>query len=203
MRTVAFVGDIHGSIEALDGVLDALRQEAVSHLVFLGDYINKGPSSKAVLERLIPMTRDGSATLLRGNHESELLRAVDSRDLTVFLKMGGAATVRSYVGGDVGSDVTYEFVRALPTEHLDVIRTMPRRFQTSHVVAQHEPLRRSAFWRLGRYVVSAHRPAGTVPVVGSRSAEIDTGCGDEGGRLTALLWPSREYVQVDPAGARI
>lgn len=203
MSTLAFVGDVHGAIEALDGVLDALRAEAVGHLVFLGDYINKGPGSKAVLERLIPMMLDGSVTLLRGNHESELLRAIEGGDLRVFLKMGGAATIRSYVADDVGPDVFREFHRAFPTEHLDAIRKMPRRFQASRVVAQHEPLGRSVFRRFGRFAVTAHRPAGTLPMIRSRSAEIDTGCGDEGGRLTAFVWPSREYVQVDSAGTRI
>jgi serine/threonine protein phosphatase 1 len=203
MKTLAFVGDTHGSIEALDGVLDALRAEGVGHMVFLGDYINKGAGSKAVLERLVPMMLDGSATLLRGNHESELLRAMEGRDLRIFLKMGGAATIRSYLADDVGPDVFHEFRRALPIEHLDAIRKMPRRFQTSRVVAQHEPLGRSAYWTLGRFVVTAHRPAGKVPMVLSHSAEIDTGCGDEGGRLTAFLWPSREYVQVNSAGTRV
>jgi serine/threonine protein phosphatase 1 len=203
MKTLAFIGDTHGSIEALDGALDALRVEGVGHLVFLGDYINKGAGSRAILERLVPMMLDGSATLLRGNHESELLRAMEGGDLRVFLKMGGAATIRSYVVDDVGPDVLSEFRRAMPTEHLDAIRKMPRRFQASRVVAQHEPPSRSAFWTLGRFVVTAHRPAGTLPIIRSRSAEIDTGCGDEGGRLTAFLWPSREYVQVDSVGTRV
>lgn len=203
MRTIAFVGDIHGSIEALDGALDILQGRAVQHIVFLGDYLNKGTSSNTVLTRLIPMARSGSATLLRGNHETALLRAIDDQHLTAFLKMGGAATIRAYVGGDVGPDVFRDFSRAMPAEHLDAIRRMPLRFQTLRVIAQHEPLspRSSLGW--GRFSVTAHRPTGSKPRIDRRSAEIDTGCGDEGGRLTALLWPSREYIQVDSAGARV
>lgn len=203
MKRLAFVGDIHGSIEALDGILDSLQAETLDHLVFLGDYVNKGEASKSVLDRLVPMMIDGSATLLLGNHEAELLRAIDTRNLRVFLKMGGAATVRSYVNGDVGPDVFHDFRRAFPAAHLDAIRQMPRRFRDSRVVAQHEPLGRASSWVLGRFGVTAHRPAGTRPTIRSRSAEIDTGCGDEGGRLTAFLWPSRDYIQVDHAGARI
>ncbi|WP_082802955.1 metallophosphoesterase [Microbacterium sp. CH1] len=203
MRSLAFVGDVHGSIEALEGILDSLREGAVDHLVFLGDYINKGPSSSGVLDRLVPMMLDGSATLLRGNHEAELLRAVDTQDLRVFLKMGGAATIRSYVGDVVGAEVFSEFHRALPAVHLDAIRAMPRRFSAFRIMAQHEPLGAPAHWNLGKFVVTAHRPSGMFPKVRWRSAEIDTGCGDEGGRLTAFLWPSREYIQVDLGGSRV
>ena len=203
MRSLAFVGDVHGSVDALDGILDSLRAEAVGHLVFLGDYVNKGMGSRSVLDRLIPMMLDGSATLLRGNHESELVRAVDTQDLRVFLKMGGAATVRSYADGNVGPDVLHDFLRAVPATHLDAIRQMPRRFHASGIIAQHEPLGAMVHRMLGKFAVTAHRPVGTVPTIRSRSAEIDTGCGDEGGRLTAFLWPSREYVQVDTAGARL
>lgn len=203
MKRFAFVGDIHGSIDALDGILYSLQTETLDHLVFLGDYVNKGDASKSVLNRLVPMMVDGSATLLRGNHEAELLRAVDTQDLRVFLKMGGAATIRSYVDGDVGPDAFRDFRRALPAAHLDAIRQMPRRFRASRVVAQHEPLSRAGSWALRKFGVTAHRPAGILPTIRSRSAEIDTGCGDEGGRLTAFLWPSRDYIQVDLAGARI
>jgi serine/threonine protein phosphatase 1 len=203
MKTIAFVGDVHGSIDALDGALDILHERAVEHVVFLGDYLNKGTESNAVLARLVPMVQRGSVTLLRGNHETELLRAIDDQNLTSFLKMGGAATIRAYVGGDVGPNVLRDFSRAIPREHLDAIRAMPFQFQTIRVIAQHEPLGATSRWRWGRYSVTAHRPTGPKPRIGRRSAEIDTGCGDIGGRLTALLWPSREYLQVDLTGARV
>lgn len=200
MRTIAFVGDVHGSIDALEGILEAIRSRRPGHVVFLGDYINKGPASDAVLTRLIAMSRDGLATLLRGNHETALLRAIEDQNLTTFLKMGGAATIRAYVGGDVGPDVLREFTAAMPREHIDAIRRMPGRFQTMRVIAQHEPRRARSVLRLGRFSVTAHRPIGALPRVGLRSAAIDTGCGDGDGRLTAFFWPSREYVQVGPGG---
>lgn len=202
MKTIAFVGDIHGSIDALNTTLEILQDRAVGHTVFLGDYINKGPASDTVLTRLVPMMQDGSATVIQGNHEAALLRAIDDQDLTGFLKMGGAATIRAYVGGDTGPNVLQELNRAIPKEHLDAIRAMPRRFQTGRIIAQHEPLRNRKYLRVGRFLVTAHRPVGLYPRVGRRSAEIDTGCGD-GGPLTTFLWPSRKYIQVSSDGKRV
>lgn len=203
MTTIAFVGDVHGSIDALDSVLAALQQRSVGHTVFLGDYVNKGPASAAVLERLIPLARNGSTTLLRGNHETALLQAIDTQDLTAFLKMGGAATIRAYVEGDVGPDVIGDFRRAFPMAHLEAIRRMPARFRDARIIAQHEPLHPMSLLRVKRFAIAAHRPVGLLPRIGLHSADIDTGCSDEGGRLTAFLWPSRDYIQVDTDGTQI
>lgn len=200
MRTLAFVGDIHGSLDALEAILGVLRARGAGHTVFLGDYINKGEASDAVLARLIPLAREGKVTLLRGNHETALLDAIDSKDLRSFLKMGGAATIRAYLGGDTGPDVMSALARAVPREHVEAIRSMPRRFRTARIIAQHEPIDTRGLLRIGRFAITAHRPTGVLPRVGARSAEIDTGCSDDDGRLTAFLWPSRDYVQVDSRG---
>ena len=203
MKTTAFVGDIHGTLPALDGMLQVLRNYDVGSFVFLGDYINKGKDSKAVLSRLISLAKSGSVTLLRGNHETALLKAIDHRDLSGLIKMGGAPTIRAYLGGDAGPDVAREFIGAVPREHVEAIRSMPDQFRTTRVLAQHEPIKaRQNFFRR-RFVVTAHRPVGALPRVGARRAEIDTGCGDTDGRLTAFLWPARRIVQVDSTGQQL
>lgn len=199
MKEIAFVGDIHGSIDALNGILEILQERHVDHIVFLGDYINKGLASNAVLSRLISLGQRNSVTLLRGNHETALLDAIESRNLTGFLKLGGAATIRSYIGGDSGPDVLREFRNAIPNEHLDTLRAMPTQFLTTQVIAQHQPSNSRQLFRTGKFSVTAHRPVGPRPVIRRKSAEIDTGCGD-GGLLTSFLWPSREYVQVNSFG---
>lgn len=93
----AFVGDIHGNLPALNGIRRALADRGVAHAVFLGDYIDKGPYSADVLRQLISLADEGRATLLAGNHERVLLQALDSGNLAPFLKIGGAATILSYV----------------------------------------------------------------------------------------------------------
>lgn len=192
---LAFVGDVHGNIRALNALWEVLDRHRI-HVVFLGDYINKGAYSAEVLRKLISLERAGRATLLVGNHETALLDALDRRDLSGFLKMGGAATIRSYVGGQVGPDVLEEFMASLPPEHLEALRGMPLVFEIEEVVAQHAPPRSP----MPKFCVSAHSPVGDLPRIGRRSALLDTGCGSDSGRLTALLWPQLNYIQVDGDG---
>lgn len=166
-------------------------------MVFLGDYINKGLQSASVLSALMGYSRGGDASLLAGNHESSLLDAMDNADLSSFLKMGGAMTIRSYVGDRVGPDVLADFRAAFPPEHLELLRCMPRVYETSEILAQHDPPKRPS----AKFQISAHAPVGKTPRIGQRSAQIDTGCGEQWGRLTAFLWPSQTYLQVDSTGS--
>lgn len=198
-QEVAFVGDIHGSLASLRGLNDTLAARNVRHTVFLGDYINKGEESAEVIQELLEYRQAGRATLLRGNHEAALLDALETGDLAPFLKMGGAMTIRSYVGTRVGPDVLSEFRERLPTEHLDGIRHMRDTYESADVIAQHGPQGAST----KKFRITAHRPVGELPRIGRHSAQLDTGGGAGAGRLTALLWPSRDYVQVDMSGAMV
>lgn len=176
---------------------EVLGNRGRPHAVFLGDYINKGPQSAAVMNALLSFAHAGHATLLAGNHEAALLEALATSDLTAFLKMGGAMTIRSYVGGAVGPDALGDFRAAFPAEHLDAIRRMPNTYETDDLIAQHDP--RSA--ATSKFRISGHVTVGAEPRIESSAAHLDTGCGTESGRLTALLWPSLEYVQVSVDGA--
>lgn len=194
---IAFVGDIHGNLSALRGLCGVLAARGGPHAVFLGDYINKGAQSAEVMEELLAYSGSGRATLLKGNHEAALLDALDTGDLTAFLKMGGAMTIRSYVGAKVGADVLSDFRARFPREHLDGIRRMPESYESNDFIAQHIAPSAST----SKFRVSAHVAVGNLPRIGPNSAELDTGCGSDDGRLTALLWPSLAYVQVDARGA--
>ena len=194
------MGDIHGELSALNGLWEELRRAEVGHTVFLGDYINKGPDSAAVMTRLLSLSNSGLATLLAGNHEKALLEAVDSGTLTAFLKMGGATTIRSYVGQAVGPRVLQDFLPHVPPEHLSALRRMPIVFQRPGVLAQHVPATVDA----SAFRVTAHIQVGTRPRLTHETAEIHTGCGsDPEGLLTGLLWPSLDYIQVDMRGDRV
>lgn len=198
-RNLAFVGDIHGNLEALRGVWDVCARLEVDHVVFLGDYINKGEHSAQVLRELISYEACGLATLLAGNHEVALLAALDSEDLSGFLKLGGAMTIRSYIGTRAAPDVFGQFKRAFPTEHLAALRRMATTYEAQDVVAQHVP----TIDNPTGFRISAHSPVGELPRIDSKSAQLDTGCGAGEGRLTAFLWPSRDFVQVDSQGSMI
>jgi serine/threonine protein phosphatase 1 len=73
MRLIG-IGDIHGHRDKLDDLLEQVQPAGEDLLVFLGDYIDRGPDSPGVLERLISLHQELPKTIfLRGNHEQMLL----------------------------------------------------------------------------------------------------------------------------------
>lgn len=192
----AIVGDIHGDVELLRLLLadSALSSRA---LVFLGDYVNRGPSSKEVIDLLINLraTHDRPTTFLRGNHDEALLDVLQGGSVTRLLLMGGSATVRSWVPevvGDVGQalrDSTTqsqrEFLEKLEDEWVgdDVRATHDRSFD------------RSGPGGPGLHVVGHYIQRDRIPKIVDGVAYLDTGCGSiPGGRLSALLLPERQFV---------
>lgn len=198
---LAFVGDVHGNLDALQGILAALAERGHIHAIFLGDYLNKGPRPADVLGVLLARQQTGDITLLAGNHETALLAALDTGDLAPFLKMGGATTIRSYLRRRVRPDVLGDFRAHLPAEHVDALRAMPMVWESEELVAQHAPPEITT----SKFRISAHVPVGMLPRITANSAQLDTGSGsqDETGRLTALLWPSRDFVQVNASGEQV
>ena len=67
------VGDIHGEVGKLDALLDKLPLEPGDRFVFLGDYLDRGFESRAVVDRLIALQKSCPCVFLLGNHESMLL----------------------------------------------------------------------------------------------------------------------------------
>ena len=126
------VGDIHGRRDLLDTLANELQDdlnrgsfnEAVT--VFLGDYIDRGPDSAGVVERLASGDFPTPIVVLRGNHEAELLRFLeDETAIESWRHFGGLETLVSY-GVDLKAamrgrefQVAQEALRRnLPTEHL-------------------------------------------------------------------------------------
>jgi serine/threonine protein phosphatase 1 len=95
-RTIA-IGDIHGCSHALAALIKAICPTAEDTLVTLGDYIDRGPDSKGVLEQLLSLKGRCRLVPLMGNHEDMLLEALGSRSTCNFwLACGGAETLDSY-----------------------------------------------------------------------------------------------------------
>ncbi len=99
-RTLA-IGDIHGCRTALDALLQSLNLQLDDALVFLGDYVDRGPDSRGVIERLLELSARDNATFLRGNHDLWMERTrEDKRWFAEWLdpNVGGAQTLDSYGG---------------------------------------------------------------------------------------------------------
>ena len=130
------VGDVHGRIDLLDALAKKIGDDLsrgqfeFAATVFLGDYIDRGPRSAQVVERLANDDFPTSVIALRGNHEAEFLDFLqDASVLENWRRYGGLETLVSY-GVDVsaamcgkGYDLAQrELARKLPAHHLEFLR---------------------------------------------------------------------------------
>jgi serine/threonine protein phosphatase 1 len=120
------IGDIHGRSDLLRAALEAIaaRCERRDHrLVFLGDYVDRGPDAKGVVELMIELQRDSRIVCLKGNHEALMVEALTSgraADFDRWMDAGGLSTLKSY-----GASDREEAVRAVPPHHLRWMATLP------------------------------------------------------------------------------
>ena len=121
------IGDIHGEREMLEELLDRLPLEPDDRLVFIGDYIDRGPDSKGVVDRLVEVARVRACTFLLGNHESMFLDFIGWRGEAyfggdAFLVNGGDRTLASYGYFDQESPEPEKL--ELPKEHEEFYRSL-------------------------------------------------------------------------------
>ena len=76
MRTLA-IGDIHGCLTALGTLIEFVNLKDGDTLITLGDYVDRGPDSKGVLDLLVSLKKSKQLVTLRGNHEIGMLRACE------------------------------------------------------------------------------------------------------------------------------
>jgi serine/threonine protein phosphatase 1 len=117
-------GDIHGELEKLDELLEQMPLREGDRLVFLGDYIDRGPDSHGVIERLISLNQSYECVFLLGNHESMFLDFLGWTDAAyfggdAFLLNGGDRTLSGYGYFD-REDTRRESFR-LPKVHEDFL----------------------------------------------------------------------------------
>lgn len=132
------VGDIHGRVDLLEHLLakihaDLQRRPArKTLLVFVGDLIDRGPSSAQVIERLRCYRRDGvQPVFLLGNHEEVLLRVIagDSTVIQSWLQFGGLECLQSYgvklaqLRGRSADEVVEVVRAAVPQEHVEFLES--------------------------------------------------------------------------------
>jgi serine/threonine protein phosphatase 1 len=213
-RRVYAVGDVHGCAEQLATmhalIADDLRQRPVAAplLIHLGDYIDRGPASAAVLARLL--TGPGIAGLevvdLIGNHEAMLLEAIAGQhpDASgMWLANGGIATLESW--GVTNLADPREWRRSMPPDQLALLRRLPLTRREGGYLFVHAGIRpripldeqtpADLLWIREPFlswpephpavVVHGHTPV-HVPVVRANRIGIDTGA-VMGGVLTCLV----------------
>lgn len=146
------VGDVHGERAMLTQLLAALPFIAPDDaLVFLGDYLDRGPDSRGVIEilRRLPEGTAGQVVCLRGNHEDALLKAIDDRDPSFILPPGNgvAASYRSFIDDPAADPFAAEHVRAyfepaswLPAPVVAWMRGLPCWHRDAHATYVHAGL---------------------------------------------------------------
>ena len=115
------IGDIHGCLKALETMFEVVAPSSEDLVVTLGDYVDRGPDSKGVIDYLLEKKQSHRLVHLMGNHEIQMIRALDTKqDCERFLSgmCGGRDTLDSYGGGfeDV-SEEHWEFMKSADLYH--------------------------------------------------------------------------------------
>lgn len=210
------IGDIHGCAASLKALVDQLQSYRDRTFIFVGDYIDRGPSSKEVVDFLIDFQQEVECIFLRGNHEQMMLNALNGSDKQLWLMNGGRTTIKSYEKNGEQFELPDEH-RAF-YESLELYYETPDYFfvhagvnpsQTIKQALQDERSRQNFIWErshLNSYqtkwektVVFGHTPR-PHPIREENMIGIDTGCVYDRagyGRLTAVSLPEEEFIQQD------
>jgi serine/threonine protein phosphatase 1 len=208
------IGDIHGCLPALDTLLAAMQPQPNDTIVALGDYVDRGPRSREVIERLLQLQSECRLVPLLGNHDQMMLMIYDGRrELYIdWLLFGGSATMTSY-GIEQPED--------LPAAHVAFLRSCRPFYESQRHFFVHAnyranlPLDRQPtevlLWESLKERQPGPHSSGKTAVVGHSSQKsgeildlgyvkcIDTWCYGQGW-LTAIELHSGQVWQADKEG---
>lgn len=208
------IGDIHGCAATLDALLEKLAPARDDHLVFVGDYIDRGTDSRGVIDRLLKLKDEVKCTFLRGNHEAMMLNYLDYGEIELWRLNGGLSTLSSYANDGritipddhikfVRETLLYHdeedffFVHAGLDPHLTIRRNIER--DNEDVYLWERDHFGATYYAWEKPIVCGHTPHPR-PVNEPRLICIDTGCvywmDERFGKLTAVRLPEREMVMV-------
>ena len=223
------VGDIHGRLDLLNELLSqidadiALRPTSKAVYVFLGDYIDRGPSSRETIDRLIEHGEKNESVFLRGNHELIAIRCLSDRNLfDKWMRLGGLETLVSYgiapgllTNGRQIVQLQAAFHSALPQSHFQFFRDLQSSYVCGDFFFAHAGVRphvdlslqkeQDLLWireefltsnaDFGKIVVHGHTPTREIEVEQNR-INIDTGAFATG-RLTCLVMEDSSLSVID------
>ena len=227
------VGDVHGRSDLLERLLAAIdadcKQRPIARpiTVFVGDYIDRGPDSRNVLDLLLQWQQAHEAIFLRGNHETFLPRFLsDPGSLDEWRQYGGLETLLSYglkpsINPDRDEQIRLatELADILPREHLDFLQSLELSFSCGDFLFVHAGVRpcvpiheqteddllwiRDDFltWEkpFERFVVHGHTPV-SEPDLRPNRINIDTGAYATG-RLTCVVIENTDCYPVNRRGS--
>lgn len=222
------VGDIHGRTDLLQYQLAQIAADETLYpcprtiIVFLGDYIDRGPDSRGTIDALLGCARGRDVVCLKGNHEALILHFLDRPEtLNDWRQLGGLETLVSYglrpslsrSDGD-HERLSDELRDALPPQHLGFLQSLPSSFVCGDFLFVHAGVRpgfalrkqteydllwiRDEFLQHGlpfeKYVVHGHTPV-RAPDIRTNRANIDTGAFATG-RLSCVAIEGADIVEL-------
>jgi serine/threonine protein phosphatase 1 len=215
MGKIFAIGDIHGCISKLNNLMKKLNIKAKEDtLVFIGDYIDRGPDSKEVINSILEIRQVIDHVIcLKGNHEQMFLNYHRERlDEELFMQNGGMSTLISYGFMRAGREENIN----VPENHIKFFSTLLPYYETDHYIFVHGGLRpgiplkqqhmddllwiRNEFinssYNFGKTVVFGHTSLSlTKPLIDKNKIGIDTGA-VYGGKLTCVELPELKIHQV-------
>lgn len=188
MSRTFVVPDIHGRLDLLCEALRVIERRSPEggKVVFLGDYVDRGPESREVVATLVagPLTPGWSWEFLRGNHEDMMMQCISGHEIEWWISNGGSATLATYQGKDAELLEHLEWMAGLPTVLWDEHRV----YVHAGVAEQHElteqpetmtqwyryPKRADVGYR-GKHVVHGHEINMYGPELYPNRTALDTG----------------------------
>lgn len=211
MQKIFAIGDIHGCFSKLEALLEKIPiRLGQDLLVFIGDYIDRGPHSYEVIEYLLDLqNRFDNIVFIKGNHEDMLANYLNGTDRFTYLLNGGQQTLDGYLSRQQAS-----VLPPIPQHHLDFFNSLVLYHQTPAYVFVHAGLRekipldkqkpmdmlwiREQFiyseFDFGKCVVFGHTPF-SEPLVEPNKIGIDTGA-VYGNKLTCVQLPETKFFSV-------
>jgi len=208
MERIFAIGDVHG---CHDQLLDLMGRIPIDwsgdRMVFMGDYIDRGPKSFEVVEHLIGLQAlHPGIVFLKGNHEQMLMDYLSGKDRMTYLYNGGQQTLESYLN-HAGPRAKYP----IPDAHLRFFESLALFHETETYIFVHAGLRQDVpmdqqapedlLWirekfiyttrSFGKRVVFGHTPFDE-PLVDPNKIGIDTGA-VFGNKLTCLQLPEEKF----------
>lgn len=130
------ISDIHGEYDKFVQLLEKTNyQSAKDQLILLGDYVDRGPKSKQVLEKVIELQSEG-AIVLRGNHDQMMIDVTEEKEgaWERWKRNGGLATLESYHGTKVAKKIPDSEIFH---KHINFIKTLDYYYETSDYIFVH------------------------------------------------------------------